>query len=95
MKKPGKPGFFFALRKGNPKPLLLLSITLFSVRMRFSSVRKTGLARGARNGRTPALTDAAGQIELWRSNLRGRRPVRADRRLRTDEKRIRAQSAIL
>jgi hypothetical protein len=29
------------------------------------------------------------------SSLRGRRPVRADRRLRTDEKHIRAQSAIL
>jgi hypothetical protein len=27
--------------------------------------------------------------------LRGRRPVRADRRLRADEKRIRAQSTIL
>jgi hypothetical protein len=27
--------------------------------------------------------------------LRGRKAVRADRRLRTDEKRIRAQSAIL
>jgi len=34
-------------------------------------------------------------IELRLSILRGRRPVRADRRLCTDEKRIRAQSAIL
>ena len=38
---------------------------------------------------------AGGYIERRRSNLRGRRPVRADRRLRADEKRIRAQSAIL
>ena len=30
-----------------------------------------------------------------RSNLRGRRPVRADRRLRTDKKHIRVQSTIL
>ena len=33
--------------------------------------------------------------ELHRQSLRGRRPVRADHRLRTDEKRVRAQSAIL
>jgi hypothetical protein len=33
-------------------------------------------------------------FELQRWNLRGRRPVRADRRLRADEKRIRTQSAI-
>jgi hypothetical protein len=33
--------------------------------------------------------------ELHRQILRGRRPVRADRRLRTDEKRVRTQSAIL
>jgi len=37
---------------------------------------------------------AGGCIELRRSILRGRRPVRADRRLGTDEKRIRAQSTI-
>jgi len=36
----------------NAKPLLLLSITVFSVRMCFSSARKTRLARGARNGRS-------------------------------------------
>ena len=33
--------------------------------------------------------------ELHRQNLRGRRPVRADHRLRADEKRVRTQSAIL
>ena len=32
-----------------------LSITVFSVRMGFSSVRKTRLARGARNGRSVIL----------------------------------------
>jgi hypothetical protein len=32
--------------------------------------------------------------EVARKNLRGRRPVRADRRLRTGEKAARAQSAI-
>jgi len=37
---------------------------------------------------------AGRSIELPRSILRGRRPVRADRRLRTDKERIRAQSAI-
>jgi hypothetical protein len=31
---------------------------------------------------------------LWHQLLRGRRPVRADHRLRTDEKHIRAPSAI-
>jgi len=36
--------------ENQPKLLLLLSITVFSIRMRFSSVWKTGLARGARNG---------------------------------------------
>jgi hypothetical protein len=35
------------------------------------------------------------QAEMHRHFLRGRRPVRADRRLRTDEKRVRTQSAIL
>jgi hypothetical protein len=42
-----------------------------------------------------ASAGAGGYIELRRSSLRGRRPVRADRRLRADEKRIRTQSAIL
>jgi hypothetical protein len=42
-----------------------------------------------------ASINAEQHIELQRSSLRGRRPVRADRRLCTDEKRIRAQSAIL
>jgi hypothetical protein len=44
---------------------------------------------------TSVLIDVKRHIELQRSLLRGRRPVRADRRLRTDEKHIRAQSAIL
>ena len=35
------------------------------------------------------------KAEMHRQNLRGRRPVRADHRLRTDEKRVRTQSAIL
>ena len=82
-------------KKNHPKPPLLLSITVSLVRMRFISVPKTRLARGARNGRSPTSADVAGYIELWRSNLRGRRPVRADRRWRTDEKHIRAPSAIL
>ena len=34
--------------KIKPKPRLLLSITVFSIRMRFSSVWKTRLARAAR-----------------------------------------------
>jgi hypothetical protein len=34
--------------KSNPKPSLRLSITVFSVRMRFSFARKTRLARAAR-----------------------------------------------
>ena len=39
--------------------------------------------------------DLGRHIELQRPHLRGRRPVRADRRLHADEKRIRAQSTIL
>jgi hypothetical protein len=35
--------------KNKPKPSLFLPITAFSVRMRFSSVLKTWLARAARN----------------------------------------------
>jgi len=38
-----------------PRASLGLSITVFSVRMGFSSVRKTRLARGARNGRSVTL----------------------------------------
>jgi len=53
------------------------------------------LARAARNDRVPISANVGGYIEQQRSNLRGRRPVRADRRLRTDEKHIRAQSVIL
>jgi hypothetical protein len=45
------------LDKNNSKSLLLLSITLFSIRMRFSSVWKTGLARGARDGRYSHATE--------------------------------------
>jgi hypothetical protein len=63
-----------------PTPSLLLTITVFFARMRFSSAQKTRLARAARR---------------FCENLRGRKTVRADRRLRTDEKHIRAQSAIL
>jgi len=43
---------------------------------------------------TSASLDVGRHIKLQRSNLRGRRPVRADPRLRTDEKHIRAQSRI-
>jgi hypothetical protein len=60
--------------------------------MRFSSAPKTRLARGARNGRS---TTIGGYFDLLPTNLRGRRPVRADRRLRADEKHIRTQSAIV
>jgi ABC-type transport system involved in cytochrome bd biosynthesis fused ATPase/permease subunit len=60
-------------------PGSVLTITVFSVWMRFSSAQKTRLARAARR---------------FCENLRGRKTVRADRRLRTDEKHIRAQSAI-
>jgi hypothetical protein len=81
MKKPGNPGFFFALYLGNLQPFSLLS--------------NTGLAREARNRRTPTTTDTAAQIELTRWNLRKRSAVRADRRLRTYEKHILPQSAIL
>ena len=35
------------------------------------------------------------KVEMHSQNLRGRRPVRADHRLRADEKRVRTQSAIL
>jgi len=63
--------------------------------MRFSSARKTRLARGARNDRAPTSADAGEYFELQQSGLRGRRPVRADRRFGADEKHIRTQSAIL
>ncbi len=44
----------------------------------------------------PSLRLGAGsQFKLRRRRLRGRRPVRADRRLRADENRVRTQSAIL
>jgi hypothetical protein len=46
------------------------------------------------NGVKQPSAGAREYIELRRSNLRGRRPVRADRRLGTDEKRIRTQSTI-
>jgi hypothetical protein len=42
-----------------------------------------------------AAADAGGYIDLQLSSLRGRRPVRADRRLGADKKRIRTQSTIL
>jgi hypothetical protein len=41
------------------------------------------------------LVDVGRYFELRHPHLRGRRPVRADRRSRADEKRIRAQSTIL
>jgi hypothetical protein len=81
------------LDKNYPKPLL--SITVFLVRMRFSSVPKTRLARAARNDRSATLADETGYFELQRQNLRGRRPVRADHRLCADDEPVRTQSAIL
>jgi len=81
------------LDKNYPKPLL--SITVFLVRMRFSSVPKTRLARAARNDRSATLADETGYFELQRQNLRGRRPVRADRRLCADDEPVRTQSTIL
>jgi hypothetical protein len=78
-----------------PGTFLGLPITVFLVRMRFSSVPKTRLARAARNGRLATLADETGCFELQRRILRGRRPVRADRRLRTDDETVRTQSAIL
>jgi len=84
-----------ACAKANPKAALFFSRTVFSARMRFSSAPKTRLARAARNGRQSTLAGVRAYFELVSSRLRGRRPVRADRRLRADEKRIRAQSTIL
>ena len=40
-----------------PKASSGLSITVFLVRIRFSSAPKTGLARGARNGRSAILCE--------------------------------------
>src|ERR1017187_1926738 len=77
------------------KMFLFLSITVFLARIRFSSAPKTGLARRARNLRPATLAHIAGYVELQRQSLRGRRPVRADRRLRTDDDPVRTQSAIL
>ena len=78
-----------------PAPYFLLTITVILVRMRFSSVQESRLARRARNNRAATLAGIGGYFELRRSHLRGRRPVRADQRLRTDENHVRAQSLIL
>jgi hypothetical protein len=78
-----------------PRASLGLSITEFSGRMGFSSVRKTRLARGARNDSSATLPDETGCFELQPQNWRGRRPVRADRRLCADDEPVRTQSAIL
>ena len=83
-----------AISSKSRKASLVLSITVFSARTCFTSARKTRLARGARNGRLVVLADETGYFELQRQNLRSRRPGRADRRLCTDERHIRAQSAI-
>src|ERR1039457_5741437 len=64
------------------KMFLLLSITVFLVWIRFSSAPKQ------------AWRAIAGYVELKGRSLRGRRPVRADHRWRTDEKHIRAASRI-
>jgi hypothetical protein len=45
--------------------------------------------------RTSVVAELGEYFEPPRLTLRGRRPVRADRRLRADKKRIRTQSAIL
>ncbi|MBE0621870.1 MAG: hypothetical protein IH605_14855 [Burkholderiales bacterium] len=84
-----------AILDETPGASLGLSITMFSVRMCVSSVQKTWLARAARNSRSATLVDETACFELQRQDLRGRRPVRADHRLHADEKRIRAQAAIL
>ena len=61
----------------NPNPFLLVCITVFSVRMRFSSVQKTRLARAARNG-CPSTTrrytraDRAAAARLARTAIRPR-----------------------
>jgi hypothetical protein len=53
--------------RSKPKPSSLLSITVFSVRMCFSSVQKTRLARAARNDRVPTAANVGGQVEQQRS----------------------------
>jgi hypothetical protein len=52
------------LYESHPKPASLLSITVFSARMRFSSARKTRLARAARNGRQSTSADIGGCLKL-------------------------------
>ena len=62
------------------------------------SARITDCARmtcEARIGSVAISADLGRYFELQHPSLRGRRPVRADHRLCTDEKHIRAQSAIL
>jgi hypothetical protein len=47
------------LDKNNPKQILFFSITVISVRMCFSSVPKSRLAREARNGRHAPWAEVA------------------------------------
>ncbi|MBI5909962.1 MAG: hypothetical protein HY848_08425 [Betaproteobacteria bacterium] len=61
----------------NPNPFLLVCITVFSVRMRFSSVQKTRLARVARNGclsttRRYTRADRTAAARLARTAIRPR-----------------------
>jgi len=51
----------------------------------------TVFSRRARNGRSTILV---GYVDLLPKSWRGRRPGRADRRLRTDDDPVRTQSAI-
>ena len=65
----------------------------FWYRCAFHPYQKHGSSARARNGLSPTSATVR-HIDLRHPGLRGRRPVRADHRLGTDEKHIRAQSAI-
>ncbi|TAK72837.1 MAG: hypothetical protein EPO19_00555 [Betaproteobacteria bacterium] len=76
------------------KPCLGLTITAFSGRMVFIRPENAVGARSAQCLLIDHTCMPSDMLELLRPVLRGRRSVRADRRLRAHEKHIRTQSAI-
>jgi len=85
------------------EPVLPLSLSrlvfihnhVFGTDTLFIRTKKHGWRAQRAMTATPVSIDLGRHLGLQRSSLRGRPPVRADRRLWADEKHIRPQSAIL